>query len=403
MLSAGARAFVAFNFVVLGLSFIATTGVLFFEFGLEGKTDWTAIATFYSHLFIFFPTFGILALIALYFPACVLVDMYTTYVPKGILRFGIGYVLVLLVSVLVASKIAGPGGMRSIFEVKPEVLRADRGNPEDCVKDSQGCLRAPVLKSLSSVRQQSTLRAGMSQFVRECAPDPLMEPHPNLSRKIYCFVTLTKVDAKSCCTAQTRFGEDLNALYEPAEARSLTGNVHRYLLLFKVFFLFVVLAIAGLLVYRHGLLNQYYPHYMRKIQRGVLVGAGAMLVWPLMNLAFLQSSALLYGTGFPSIYRDASPVILVIYMLWALLLVFFFFKSFDGDKDMENMGRISGIVGSAVFALNYQTIIDYAVRFAGAGATELTLGGLFLVGVIALVAVVLQPKRTKRGGVSFDK
>jgi len=402
MLSAGARTFVAANFIVLGLSFIATTAVLYFEFGLEGKADWSAIATYYSHLFIFFPTFGILALIAFYVPACVLVDMHETYVPDGKLRFGIGYVVAILLALIGGHVIGGGGGMKSIFEVKPEVLQADKGQPAACDWTSGKCQRAPVMQSLANVRKEATKRVGMSQFVRNCVPDDLFDRQPERERKIHCFVSLNLVDADQCCRAQRDFGAALNAMHAPEANRSFMGRAHIILLPLKVFFLLIVLTIAILLVVRHRLLEENYRSYMNKIQRGVLIGASAMLVWPLMNVAFLQSSGLLYGTQHESFYRDASPVILAFYMMWALLLVFFFFKSFDGDKDLENMGRIGGIVGSAVFALNYQMIIDYAVRFAGAGATEWTLGSVFAIGVIALVAVVLQPKRTK-GSVTFDK
>lgn len=401
MLSVGARTFVAVNFIILGLSFIATTAALFFEFGPEGLTDAYAIAAYYSHLFIFFPTFGILALIAFYIPASVLVDMYVKYVPNGAIRFGIGYVVAILLALIGGSIIGGPGGMKSIFEVDPAVLQADIGATIKC--GSQTCKRAPVLKSLAHVRKESQNRVGMSKFVRKCKRDDLFLSEPERERKLYCFVTLDHADADQCCQAQREFGAAVNAMYEPAEGRSVTGTVHRYLLPLKVFFLLIVLAIAILLVIRHRRMEEHYAPYMNKLQRGVLIGAAAMLVWPLMNLAFLQSSALLYGTEHNSIYRDASPVILAVYVLWALLLIFFFFKSFEGDKDMENMGRIAGLVGSAVFALNYQTVIDYAVRFAGSGATAITLGTVFAVGVIALVAVVLQPRRSPTGKLSFDK
>ncbi|KUO56342.1 MAG: hypothetical protein APF80_15260 [Alphaproteobacteria bacterium BRH_c36] len=403
-MSVGARIFVAVNFIILGLSFIATTVVLFSEYGLDGQVDWTALATYYSHLFIFFPTFGILALIAFYVPASILVDMYWTYVPNGRVRFSIGYVVAILLALVGGNIIGGGGGLKSIFEVKPGVLVADKGEPSGCNAGSGACQRASVLKSLANVRLQSTKRLGMSQFVRNCTPDDLFDSQPERDRKLHCFVTLSLVNADQCCRAQQRFGEALNKMHEVEANRSVTGTAHRYLLPLKVFFLLVVLAIAILLVIRHRLLEEHYAPYMKKLQRGVLIGASAMLVWPLMNLAFLQSSGLLYGTAHESVYRDASPVILAVYVLWALLLVFFFFKSFDGaDKDMENMGRIGGIVGSAVFAFNYQTIVDYAVRFAGSGATALTLGTIFAVAVIALVAVVLQPKRSPTGKLMFDK
>jgi hypothetical protein len=404
-MSLGARTFVAINFIVLGLSFVATTVALFVEFGWESNADWTALATYYSHLFIFFPTFGILALIAFFVPSSILVDIYWHYVPNGKVRFSIGYIVAILLALIVGAILGGGGGLKSMFEIKPSVLLSDRGDPADCGEPGRRpCLRAPILRALEDVRHQAMKRAGMSKFVRECSPDPLIGSHPERESRRYCFVTQTLVDAESCCKAQQRFAEKLSDLHSVVENRSITGTVHRYLLPFKVFFLLIVFTIAILLVIRHRLLEEHYAPYLRKLQRGVLIGAFAMLVWPLMNLAFLQSSGLLYGSGFESIYRDASPLILAAYVLWVLLLVFFFFKSYDrADRDMENMGRIAGIVGSAVAAANYETVIDYSVRLAGSGATWWSLGGLFLIVVVAFIAVIMQPRRSPTEGLNFDK
>lgn len=395
-MSLGARWFVGLNFVVLALTFLATTGVLYYEFGRSGVTDWSAFATYYSHLFLFFPTFGILALIAFYVPASVLVDMYCTYVPNGIVRFAIGYLVAILLSLVIGSVIGGGGGLKSLFEIKPEVLAADTGTPANCSTPDNGpCVRAPVLSTLADVRTEAKRRAGMSKFVRDCAPDPLIGDHPERQTRRYCFVTRSLVDAETCCSAQKAFAEKLSEFHLEEDNRALTGLVHRVLLPFKVFFLLVVFAMALLLVIRHKLLEDHYAPYLPKLQRGVLIGGAAMVVWPLMNLAFLQSSGLLYGTGYESVYRDISPFILAAFVLWALLLVFFFFKSYDrADRDLENMGRMGGLVGSALAAANYETIIDWAVRVAGSGATFATLGGLFLVVVVAFVFIVVQPQKS---------
>lgn len=395
----------AINFIVLGLSFIATTGVLYYEFGVQANTDWSALATYYSHLFLFFPTFGLLALIAFFVPASIMVDMYWTYVPNGKVRFLAGYFVAILLALIGGSIIGGGGGLKSLFEIKPEVLQADTGEPAGCVASkNQSCMRVPPLNALAGVRREAKKRAGMSKFVRDCAPDPLIGDHPERATRRYCFASQTLLDAEGCCKAQKAFGTALSKMYLKEENRALTGKVHRILLPFKVFFLLIVFTIAILLVMRHKMLEDYYGPFMSKLQRGVLIGAAAMVVWPLMNLAFLQSSGLLYGTGHASVYRDVSPLILAAYVLWALLLVFFFFKSYDrADKDMENMGRMAGVVGSIIAAANIQTIVDYAVRFAGSGATLWSLGGLFLIVVIAFVAIVLQPRRSVTGSLHLDK
>ena len=409
-MSAGARIFVAVNFIILALSFIATTAALYYEFGLVEKfgadvgTDWTALAAYYSHLFVFFPTFGVLALIALYVPASILVDLYWKYVPNGKVRFMIGYMVAILLSLIAGSVIGSGGALKSMFEIKPAVLEMDQGEPAGCAHAGGVCERAPVVNSLASVRKEAKKRAGMSKFVRDCSPDPLIGDHPERKARRYCFATQSLIDAESCCKAQARFSQALSSMYEDEGNRALTGLIHRYLLPFKVFFLLLVFTIALLLVVRHKTLEAHYEPYLGKLQRGVLIGAAAMLVWPLMNLAFLQSSGLLYGTAHASVYRDVSPLILAAYVLWALLLVFYFFKSYDqADKDFESMGRMAGVVGSLVAAANYQTIIDYAVRVAGSGATFWTFGGIFLIVVVAFFFVVLQPKRTPAGGFKLDK
>src|SRR5262249_14142493 len=84
----GVRVFVALLFVVIGASFLATAGMLVYEFQ---HADWVTVAAFYSHLFVFFPTFGIVALLAFYTPACVFMDLYWRHVPYGRLRFTLGF------------------------------------------------------------------------------------------------------------------------------------------------------------------------------------------------------------------------------------------------------------------------------------------------------------------------
>ena len=53
----GARIFVAVAFVILGASFLASTGLLIFEFR---ELDWLTMVVVHSHLFLFYPVFGLL-------------------------------------------------------------------------------------------------------------------------------------------------------------------------------------------------------------------------------------------------------------------------------------------------------------------------------------------------------
>lgn len=389
----GARIFVGIIFTVVGMSFIATTGALYYEFGYQANSNaWISLATFYSHLFIFFPLFGVLALVAFFTPASVFVDMYWRHVPWGKLRFGLGFLIVLAVSAVAGLGLGG-GQQRSIWEVKPEVLAQDPGEPAGCDARLQTCLRVPVLEALIDVRARSAQRVGMSQFVRDCTPDPLIETPPEQLSRRYCFASRTLVDAATCCRAQERFGQAIGQMFQPEANRSLTVQVHRATLPFKIFFLLVVLLIALLLAVRRRGIVEHYGAWILKIERGVLIGALAMLFFPIMNLAFLQSSGLLYGTALDSVYRSISWPLMAAFGLWALLLLFFFFR--DVDKDIETVARIGGVVVSGLAIMKYQLIVDHAVWFMGAGASIVTLGIIAALVGVAFIAIVVQPKRKK--------
>lgn len=389
----GARIFVAIIFTIIGASFIATTGALYYEFGhLTNSDAWISLATFYSHLFIFFPLFGVLALVAFFIPASVFVDMYWRHVRWGKLRFGLGFLIVLAASAGAGLGLGG-GQLRSIWEVKPEVLERDPGEPTGCDPRLQTCLRVPVLEALRDVRARSAQRVGMSQFVRDCTPDPLIETPPEQLSRRYCFASRTLVDAATCCRAQARFGQAIGQMFQPEANRSLTVQVHKAMLPFKIFFLLVVFLIALLLAVRRRGIAEHYGAWILKIERGVLIGALAMLFFPIMNLAFLQSSGLLYGTALDSVYRSISWPLMAAFGLWALLLLFFFFR--DVDKDIETVARIGGVVVSGLAIMKYQLIVDHAVWFMGAGASIITLGIVAALVGVAFIAIVAQPKRKR--------
>ena len=151
-MSYGVKTFIGCVFAAVAISFLVTTGVLVWEYW---STDWLAIASFYSHLFLFFPTFGIVTLLAFYTPACVFTDMYLRHIPYGVQRFAFGLVLVIVASIGGANMMAG-AGERSIFEVEPDRLRLDRGEPDKC-EQSGACERVPILRRLHFSRRRSRM------------------------------------------------------------------------------------------------------------------------------------------------------------------------------------------------------------------------------------------------------
>jgi hypothetical protein len=394
-MSLGSRVFIAIVFSIVGASFLATTGVMIWEFR---DLDWQTIAAFYSHLFIFFPTFGIVTLVAFYIPACVFLDMYMKYVPYGPERFAIGFLVAIGISLAAANTLMG-SSERSIFEVKPEVLRADAGEPRGCLASGR-CERLPILEAMDNVRRVSQARTGLSDLARNCKPDTLKGvPAADRVFKRYCFAS-TKLpedladlreDQRStdqeCCRSQQRFTDAVNRLSGEPGGRSVTSQVHAMLLAFKVFFALILLVISVMLAWRRKLMELHYRPYLDAIERGVLVGAAAMVIYPLMSHAFLQSAALLYFGGGPSGgYRSTAPLLSFALGAWGLLLLFFFYRR--RDKELESLARMGGVIGSAVAVVKYDAIVDFCVRLFGTGASRYTLAVLCVAALFAIAVLV---------------
>jgi hypothetical protein len=383
----GAKIFIGVVFGLICLSFIATTLSLFLEYRDAG---WFTIATFYSHLFLFFPTFGIVALLAFFTPSCVFLDMYWRYVPYGRIRFVIGFFLVTGLALAAAYALAS-SNERSIWEVAPGVLATDKGEPAGCMGSENDCERLAIMAAVENVRAVSQRRIGLSDLARNCKPDPLIQTieAPQASR--FCFATTIYrsepplVGDGECCRAQRMFADAMRTLHAPAENRSFTGHIHRWLLPFKTFFMLILLVISIMLAAWRNTIETHYAEFMRPIERGVLIGAVAMLFYPVMNHAFLQSAVLLYGGSENSAYRTPAPFFSFAFGSWALLLVFFFYRR--RNKEVEALGRIGGLIASAIAIVKYDLIIDFFVRVTGTGAEPAYIGILAVLAVAAVVAL----------------
>jgi hypothetical protein len=387
----GVRVFIAVLYTLIGLSFLGTTGVLISEFR---DHHWLSLATFYSHLFLFFPIFGVLALIAFYTPSCVFLDMYWRHVRYGRIRFLFGLAMVAVISWFVAQGLIG-SRERSIWEVRPEVLARDAAALAHCAAATGSCPRLAALEALENIRQVSQSRVGLSDLAPNCDRDPLISNPLNPEVKRFCFASTPlssgarlSLDAE-CCRAQRNMVAAVNSMAGEFEERSLTAKVHTYTLPLKVFFLLTLLVISMMLAFRRRNLEQHYAPYIFPIERGVLIGAVAMLFYPVMSHAFLQSAALLYGAGEGSSYRAPAPFISFAFGAWALLLLFFFYRR--RDKEVEAIGRIGGVVASTIAVLKYDLIIDYFIRIAGSGAGITNIVLLVLLCLLALVALYYKP------------
>ncbi len=381
----GARIFVTLIFLALGLIFIASTALMINEFRDQ---DWPALLMLHSHLFVFFPTLGLLALVAFHLPATVFTHMYWTHIPYGGLRFTIGALMVVAATAWFSIALLN-GGPRHIWEVAPLALSADRADPANCGESRGVCKRVGLLDGVTSLRAAAQTRIGVSKFARTCKPDPLMELPDDYARERYCFASGAKQNTESCCQAQVRYSTQIDNLWATPANRSLTDAFDRIALPAKTFFVIVVVVIGVLLVIWRKLLERKYAVIAPAIERALLIGAIAMLPWPFMDYAYVQAMQTLSGRLTPALQLRLSLVIAP----WALLLLVFFLQRMG--RKIERLGQLAGAGASLIALLRYEQLNDASVRFIGIGA-PLWVVAVIIGGVVACMTTLRWPTHLQR-------
>ena len=374
----GAKVFVGVVFATLGLSFLASTAMLIYEFQDLNPSTWLLM---HSHLFLFFPVFGLVALAAFYLPATVFTHLYWTYVPFGKVRFIVGTGVVLAASLLFSLYLS-QGSPRGLWELSPRVLIADRAAPRLCGSAAApiACQRASAMVTTTSLRDESQKRTGLSKFSRTCVPDPLLEEAEDRSKLRFCFPAQSMLNAADCCKIQLDFRAHIVALYYDPRNRSDTARFDDTFLFLKTFFVIVVVAIGALLVLWRHTLEARYPDNAIAIERSMLVGAAAMLIWPFMDYAYHQSALAIFGRLADGPHLRLSLVI----GPWALLLLFYFLGRMG--RKIERVGQLGGGIASFIAVLRYEELNDWAVRLVGTGGAVWEIGAMV---ALALVGWVL--------------
>ncbi len=382
----GARWFVTVIFVLLGASFIGWTALFIYEFRDQ---DWLALLLLHSHLLLFYPTLGLLALAAFHLPATVFTHMYWTHIAHGRLRFGIGAIVVLSLSWLFSSHLLTTAS-KQVWELSPRTLADDKADPPSCKESRQTCRRVALIDGVSSLRTAAEVRFGMSNFARVCRPDPLLEVPLEFARERFCFAANGKLSGEACCVAQARYGSHLDTLWAEPGNRSQTDLWDKVALPMKTFFVLVVVLIGVLLVIWRRLLEDKYALIAPAIERSLLIGAVAMLPWPFMDYAYVSAMQTLSGRWTVAPQLRLSLVIAP----WALLLLVFFLGRMG--RKIERMGQLAGAVVSLVALLRYEELNDAGVRALGIGAPSWLIVVLPVFSVVCLLSL-RWPAQLQRG------
>ncbi|MGD2133876.1 MAG: hypothetical protein PVI23_13860 [Maricaulaceae bacterium] len=389
----GSRLFVTFVFTLIGLAFITETAVMIWEFRAPLAIPMLA---FDSQTFLFFPTFGIIALFAFWRAAVVLVDANWRHIKGG--------KVALLLSLAVIGAIAGyftltfqSSENRLWWEVDKAALVADQGEPAGC--EPPGCDRAPVVQAHETVRFLARSGSGLVGFSESCEDEQMTRFRPREDRVNFCFVTGSELPVAECCAARERFKATVTALAN--ESPSLTYHVHKFALPFKAFFLLMLLLIGLMLARSRTVLEANYPRGMVEVERNIPVGTLSMLLWPLMNQAYTQSYDLLYGSGAAGAFRITAPLYTVAFGGWVMLLLFYYFRRYP--KETEGAAKVMGGLAAGLSILNFDLILSWVNRFIGAGTNEVSISVMLVIVMFALWEVIFNAVEKKTAEAERDE
>lgn len=370
----GARIFVGVVFAILGASFLASTGLLINEYK---QSDWITMVVAHSNLFLFFPVLGILALFAFYLPATIFTHLYFNHIRLGAARFLFGFAVVAAATWAVDRYLDKPP--RALWELSPAAIAADRGEPGDC---KQGQCRGAISDVLAAVREGAQKRVGLSKFARACGVDEYLEEREDMKFQRYCFPARTLLDGSACCSVQKKFATEVNRLQADPAQRSQAALYDRIFMPLKIFFVLVVVVIGCLLAAWRDRVDEHYARYVPAMERGIIIGAFAMLFWPAMDYGYLTTTNALFGRV------DAAPQFRLSLVIapWVLLLLFYFLRRLG--KQGEMISQISGVVVAAVAVLRYEELNDWATKLLGVGMPMWVLAALLAFTAAGFIGLV---------------
>jgi hypothetical protein len=382
-----ARIFVFVIFLICGLTFLGHTIALAWEFW---DANWFDIAALTSTVFIFFPTFGLIALVAFYVPAYVLVDMYWRYATFGKVRFVVGTIVIASLSYWIGAQLADRN--RGMYMIAPQSLIADTGDPAGC-ESAGSCNRLPMLAIVDNVHRIGASHFGLAEFIHQCESDPFLDIPPGSELKRFCFAsTPLPTSAASrpqlstsaqCCHAQALLRNAIEDGY--ASGSSIAARLYQPSMTIKVFFLFVALAVNLLLVVNHRTLETQYGPIMHHVEVCVIVATVAMLFYPLMYQGDIQALDALYGTANRPVVRSLGPYLSLLFGVGALLVLLFFYRR--RDKQVEQLGKMTGVVAGALAVIKYDQVIAVVQKAIGVGSSWTAFVVIFVVSIVTAVAM----------------
>jgi len=278
---------------------------------------------------------------------------------------------------------------------KISALGPDLGDQGRQVIDAAGLLVAPGFIDVHShcdllpfmvgqIKYSRVLQGVTTELVGQCGlgPAPYLEENmQNFRQYLKAILGSPEVDWN-----WRRFSGYLEALSKAKKPHNVAALVSHGAVRAQVLGLGDVQPTENDIAHMQAIVREAMEDGALGISFGLALGGAVMLVWPLLNAAYLQTMSLLTGSGSASAYTVVAPLIALGFAAWTLLLVFFHLRSYPSQ--IEYAAKVGGFIAAAVGVFRYEEITNYLARTLGVG------GGLvaiivFAVGVGALILSVI--------------
>lgn len=394
---------VSLFFVLIAIAFLAPTLALHQEF--QAQDAWLTFLATDSHLFLYFPTLGFIALAAFFLPTLVALDFYWQYSKLGKTRVALTMAAAFVISGFAAIAILSAEN-KPAWEITPATLYNDEAKPAGCAL-SENCQRLSIVGAYTNLRTVGKDRGNLKPFVRYCSVDTWIDEKVQVGPERLCIAsTLADVNPQLstdqvCCASQAKLVAAINAARTIPTAipypqysdtplrilqrgssnpsRSYTADIHAAALPFKLFFFFVLLLASLAITLNFSKITDHYRAYLPGIEFGLLVGTPAVLFFPLMSQAFLFGNEALFGDMGHGIFSRLVPWLSLAFGLWTMLILLFFYRG--RNKESELAAKIIGACLGAITLIKYEAIVSLLMKVVGVGAHWTVLLGVLTTAV----------------------
>ncbi len=364
------------------VAFIGETVMLFWEFGFQpGLT----MATFAPQQFVFFPTLGVVAVLFFRDAAVLAVESAFSRITPAIAGLAVAVITVVGTGFMVG-QFRGEGSDRSWWEVSLPALLEDHGGPI-CQPNDETCGERDTLSVISAhLRMGPAVREGLdlSEHVDTEQASTVLNDYLALSQllpatTVYCVASgrLETVDA--CRTSQIELHHRINDLYAIEGNQSKLGRAHEYFLTAKTAFLFYIFGLGIFILSNHERMREVCGARIIPACKTLPVGALAMVIWPVLNQAYVMTNRAMFGIDRGTGYVEFAPIYVAFTIVWAASIMLFFLRLNRANAAMWTQVGTLSVTGLTV--LQFDVIVRQANRIVGAGAEPAYL----IAGVILIV------------------